>query len=162
MPGSTRVPREALVGDPFLGVIAHALGGAGKLVGRAAGKAIKAIRKNPAEARALALDTYYPPTVGRAGSGTGHRALPPMAPAPGSAVVARGRLIPPPGARIQRFPAAVYATGRRRRRMNSLNLRALKRALRRVKSFEKIARKVIRPSARQHHFRRTFPARRKR
>jgi hypothetical protein len=156
MPGSTRVPREALVGDPFLGVLAHALGRAGKFVKGKLG---------PRQSQASFL-----PMIQR---GMGHRALPPIPPAPGSAIVAtsraihpfRGsisatsRLIPGPGGTLVPSGGLLH---RRRRRMNSLNLRALKRALRRVKSFEKIARKVIRPSARQHHFRRTFPARRKR
>jgi len=65
----------------------------------------------------------------------------------------------PPGSRIQTFPAGVAATQRRRhRRMNVCNVHALKRAIRRAKGFEKLARKVL---VIPHHFRKHITARRR-
>ncbi len=150
MPGSNRVPRAAMVGDPFFPAIIAAYGAISKGV-----KIVKGIRAARSAARAapppmsamvgmrspvfggsslpIEENTQYIQKVlrGRAGSGTGHRAPPPG--------------LVPPGSRVQTFPAGVAATyGRRRyRRMNVLNLRALKRAIRRAKGFEHIARQVL-------------------
>jgi len=144
-----RVPREAMVGDPFFGAIIKAYGAVSKGV-----HAIQAARSarhvQPPQATSMLLDAgrYIPPAP-RAGSGTGHRA-----PYAGS-VTASARALPP-GARMQSFPAGVGAYRRRYRRMNVLNLHALKRAIRRAKGFEHIARQVL---TIPHHFKKHIKAR---
>jgi hypothetical protein len=156
MPGSNRVPRAALVGDPFFPAVLAAYGAIKKGV-----QVVKAIKNRgqvsaqgappPMSAMVQNPGLYIPP-VPRAGSGTGHRAP------QGGSVTATSRVLPalPPGSRIQSFPAGVGAYRRRYRRMNVLNLRALKRAIRRAKGFEHIARQVL---TIPHHFKRHIRAR---
>jgi len=158
MPGSSRVPRAALVGDPFFPAIIAAYGAIKKGV-----QIVKSLKKPqvsamaappPGSAMVSNIAQYIPPAP-RAGSGTGHRA-----PSQGS-VTASARVLPalPPGSRMQSFPAGVGAYRRRYRRMNVLNLRALKRAIRRAKGFEHIARQVL---TIPHHFKKHIRARGKR
>lgn len=157
MPGSNRVPRAALVGDPFFPAIIAAYGAIKKGV-----QVVKDIKQKRAQVAAASAPPpmsalvsnpgQYIPPVPRAGSGTGHRAP------QGGSVTATSRVLPalPPGSRIQSFPAGVGAYRRRYRRMNVLNLRALKRAIRRAKGFEHIARQVL---TIPHHFKRHIRAR---
>lgn len=161
MPGSVRVPRAAMVGDPFLPAVIAAYGALSKGV-----KVVKGIQR----ARALARQGAPPP-----GSAMiGFQRSPVFA---GGSIpieentqyiqrVLRGRGarppagLVPPGSRVQVFPAGVAATlRRRRRRMNVCNVRALKRAIRRAKGFEMLARKVINIP---HRFKRTIRARARR
>jgi hypothetical protein len=153
MPGSNRVPRAALVGDPFFPAIIAAYGAIKKGV-----QVVKSIKQRnqqgaPPPMSAMVQDPgRYIPPVPRAGSGTGHRAP------QGGSVTATARVLNPlpPGSRIQSFPAGVGAYRRRYRRMNVLNLRALKRAIRRAKGFEHIARQVL---TIPHHFKKHIRAR---
>jgi len=149
-----------MVGDPFFPAIIAAYGAIKKGV-----QIVKSLKKPgmamapappPMSAMVQNPAQYFPP-VPRAGSGTGHRA---PAAVQGS-LSATSRLLPgmPAGSRIQTFPAGVQATRRRYRRMNVLNLRALKRAIRRAKGFEHIARQVL---TIPHHFKKHIRARGKR
>jgi len=163
MPGSSRIPRERLVGDPFFPAIIAAYGAISKGI-----KIVKGIRaarsmgsggapppmssmvgmRSPVfggSSLPIEENTQYIQRVLRAGRGTGHRA---PSPPPG---------LVPPGSRVQVFPAGVAATGRRRyRRMNVCNVHALKRAIRRAKGFEKLARKVL---VIPHHFKKHIAVR---
>jgi hypothetical protein len=164
MPGSIRRPRESMVGDPFLGAILPALGFLAKKAGGAIVGAIK--KKGASEAIAqLRAQGGVPPTsamlqqssfpgAGWAVQGASPvktivipsaPASGPAAPA-GSMVTATSRLVRP----------RYTGYGRRYRRMNVLNLRALKRAIRRTHGFEKIARGLLRAPV--HH---RFKARRR-
>lgn len=149
MPGSNRVPRAAMVGDPFFPAIIAAYGAISKGV-----KIVKGIQKARAAARGgppppmsamvgmrspvfggsslpIEENTSYIQKVlrGGAGSGTGHRAPSGM----------------PAGSRVQVFRAGVAATqGRRRyRRVRVGNIKALRRAMRRVQGFAKLAHQTI-------------------
>jgi hypothetical protein len=138
-----RVPRAAMVGDPFFPAIIAAYGAIkkgvqvvkaiksrGQVQAQASPPPMSAIVSNPAQ--------YFPP-VPRAGSGTGHRAPSQQT----GSVSATARLALPPGSRIQTFPAGVGATRRRYRRMRVGNIKALRRAMRRVQSFAKLAKDTI-------------------
>jgi len=165
MPGSVRVPRAAMVGDPFFPAIIAAYGAISKGV-----KIVKGIRAARAAAHGAPppmsamvggglaargagvlaeqglrenLDLKYTPPRGRSSGAPFHYIK-----------QAAGGL--PAGSRIQSFPAGVGAYRRRYRRMNVLNLRALKRAIRRAKGFEHIARQVL---TIPHHFKRHIRAR---
>jgi len=145
-----------MVGDPFFPAIIAAYGAIKKGV-----QIVKSLKKPQLSAMGgpppmSAMVGYnagqYIPPVPRAGSGTGHRA-------PGGSITSSSRALPPglpAGSRIQTFPAGVGATRRRYRRMNVLNLRALKRAIRRAKGFEHIARQVL---TIPHHFKKHIRAR---
>ena len=159
MPGSNRVPRAALVGDPFFPAIIAAYGAIKKGV-----QIVKSLKKPQLSAQGapppmssmIQNPGLYIPPVPRAGSGTGHRAP------QGGSITSSSRVTSlglPAGSRIQTFPAGVGATRRRYRRMNVLNLRALKRAIRRAKGFEHIARQVL---TIPHHFKKHIRARGKR
>jgi hypothetical protein len=146
-----------MVGDPFFPAIIAAYGAIKKGV-----QIVKSLKKPQLSAQgapppmsSMVQAGVYIPPVPRAGSGTGHRA-------PGGSITSSSRVLPPglpAGSRIQTFPAGVGATRRRYRRMNVLNLRALKRAIRRAKGFEHIARQVL---TIPHHFKKHIRARGKR
>lgn len=139
-------------GDPGLFDIVRRLGGA-------------AIRTFvPGGSTALALAGALRPTSGAAGLGLVPRAIGQgglRAAGPGSreALLRQlqprripGRILPAfPPIELRRAtpaPAAAVAIGRRRRRMNPCNFRALQRGLRRLKSFSKLARTIIKTEVR--------------
>jgi hypothetical protein len=160
MPGSSRVPRAAMVGDPFFPAIIAAYGAISK--GVKIVKGIQAARK--------AGHAAPPPMsamVGMRSPVFGGSSLPIEENTSYIQRAIRGRAAPPgmpAGSRVQVFRAGVAATtGRRRyRRMNVLNIRALKRAIRRAKGFEHIARQVLAPHGVVHHFKKHIRARGKR
>jgi hypothetical protein len=124
-------------GDPFLGGILHVAGGLLK-------KGVKALAK-----KALHIPTSGGGAMQLAqGVGPGAEI---GAPAAGYAVnraIAKRGFPTIPGVsrpRMQVFPAGVMATrgGRRRRHMNIGNIKALRRAERRVGGFVKLAHRVV-------------------
>ncbi len=149
MPGSTRIPRAALVGDPWITAALAAYGVAKK--GYAAYKGYKAAKGGAAP----------PPQSAFIGQPPSSMMDPRQLQAPQSVTLRRGQSATQVGRGLaqqsrtfgiqpSRIPALAGYVGagerRRYRRMNCLNIRALKRALRRTKAFEKLARKVMRPS----------------
>jgi hypothetical protein len=143
MPGSSRVPRAAMVGDPFFPAIIAAYGAVSKGI-----KVVKGIQR----ARALARSGGGPPPssamVGQRSPVFGGSSLPIEENTAYIQKVLRGGRKPPtglvpPGSRIQTFPAGVAATRRRYRRMHVTNVKALRRAMRRVQGFAKIAKNTI-------------------
>jgi len=82
------------------------------------------IRRNPAAAVGTAL-AVRPPTTRSS-----------------SAIVG------PVGPRSGHVPRGLFGPGRRRRRMNPTNIKALTRGLRRLKAFAKIAKRIVRLEAR--------------
>lgn len=120
-------------GDPFIGGLiargAAAIGG--RLLGRgAAAGAGRAVATRAAAAGAV--------------TATGGRLVPALAPIVGIAggTALGTATLPAAGQAIQAAQQLVMG-GRRRRRMNVLNPRALKRALRRAEGFEKIAKRTV-------------------
>lgn len=178
MPG--RPPRELMVtlgvrpmpssqallsmqGDPFLGGLFRALGrgitGAGRLIGRAVGGAGRLALGVPVVSPGQAIvpaAVPLPPVPVR--TGTGGRSgfgLPPPIRVPA----------PPPllGPGVRRVGGHFVAGGaaRRRRRINPLNPRALRRSLRRIEGFRKFAMRAgFVP--RSTHVRKRFPFARRR
>jgi hypothetical protein len=136
-----------MVGDPFFPAIIAAYGAVSKGI-----KLVKAARaKNamgtpPPSSSFVGTNVaqYIPPPPVRPGVMSGVMGGIMRTAVPAGQRAARAAL--PAGSRIQSFPAGVGAYSRRRRRINPLNIRALRRALRRTKGFEKIARKVLKPS----------------
>jgi hypothetical protein len=166
MPGSARVPRAAMVGDPFLGVALQALGSLAKPLLKkgvsALGRKVLHRGGSPPPASSLvgvsAAGQFGPVAnvggtlVARAGAAMGAR----FGGGRTTGFVSGTARSLPAGSRIESFPAGVGAYRRRYRRMNMLNLRALKRAIRRAKGFEHIARQVL---TIPHHFKRHIHAR---
>ena len=119
-----------MMGDPFLGGLLRAIGGGLR-------------RLAPIGLRALGLTV---PSIPRAPMGHGSSGIPqpPVFNVPGrrpGGGVGQGTIvISPPGGFIPPSGAGGVATGmRRRRRMNPLNPRALRRSLRRVEGFRRFA-----------------------
>lgn len=102
-------------GDPFVPFAIGAIQGGIKVA-----QAIRRARQAPMSANLM--------TRQAAGSGTGHRAMQPV----------RGRL-----ASSSRLVPSLPAAPRRRHRMRVTNVKALRRAMRRVTGFAKIARQTI-------------------
>jgi hypothetical protein len=135
-----------MVGDPFFPAIIAAYGAISKGV-----KVVKGIQAARKAAATLKAGGAPPPTSAMVGGRSpvfGGSALPIEENTAYIQKVLRGRGAPagmPAGSRVQVFRAGVAATsGRRRyRRMNVLNLHALKRAIRRAKGFEHIAHQVL-------------------
>jgi hypothetical protein len=136
-----------LVGDPFFPAIIAAYGAISK--GVKIVKGIQAARKTAAQIKAQGAP---PPTSSMIGGRSMQLQRSPVFAGGALPIEENTSYIQkvlkgtPAGQRIQSFPAGVsaYSTGRRRyRRMNVLNLRALKRAIRRAKGFEHIARQVL-------------------
>lgn len=119
-------------GDPFLGALLGAAGkkiakwGASRLFGKAAGKAGKAVGALATAARTHAPTIVRDVAVGSLGFQMGQQS---------------GARIP-----VDEYGAILPGPGwgePRRRRMNPLNPKALRRALRRAQGFEKFARKTV-------------------
>lgn len=157
MPGSARIPREAMIGDPFLGFLKPALGFLGKVVGKGV-KAYLGIPSGPKPPQQAMPPSSALVGPGQVGPGMGHRARKPMATGtlgPNSAMVLPPIPSAPTGANAQiTIPGRSAASlgmrmnqygqyVRRYRHMNPLNIRALRRAIRRTHGFEKIARKLL-------------------
>ena len=156
MPGSNRVPRAAMVGDPFFPAIIAAYGAIKKGV-----EIVKKLKKPQLSAQGAPPPMSSMVSYQARSPVFGGSALPIEENTSYIQKVLKGRGAPagmPPGSRVQVFRAGVAATsGRRRyRRMNVLNLRALKRAIRRAKGFEHIARQVLTVP---HHFKKHIRAR---
>jgi len=142
MPGSIRVPRAAMAGDPFFPAIIAAYG--------AIKKGVEIVKKLKKPAAPMAAP---PPMSAMVQNPASWMPMPPTRSpvfAGGSfpieentSYIQRAMKGMPAGSRVQSFPAGVGAYRRRYRRMNVLNLRALKRAIRRAKGFEHIARQVL-------------------
>ena len=117
---------SVMMGDPFLGAFFRA-------IGRGLGRGVRTIA--PIAGAALGITV---PQIPRAPMGHGSSGIPALPPAP-----APPRLLPPG---LPRFGAGggITVTGapRRRRRINPLNPRALRRSLRRIEGFRKFARRA--------------------
>jgi hypothetical protein len=138
-----------MVGDPFFGTVLKAFGSvAGPLIKKGAGALVKKV---------LHRGQPPPPGSSMVGQVTSLQRSPVFA---GGAIpieentsyiqrVLKGRAAPagmPPGSRVQVFPAGVAATQgfrRRYRRMHVTNVKALRRAMRRVQGFAKLAKSTI-------------------
>lgn len=161
--GWTRVSREQLMGDPFLGFLGKFLGKAGKAIFSAA-KGLFGLGQMTAGG---AMPMPMPASMAMGlFPGNAQGALPgfpgtniPLGPPVGFGTVMRGAAAAGMAiGRSIRGGSQGYAAlmgGRRRRRMNPGNFRALGRALRRLESFERRARRVVRithPRARVRGF----------
>jgi len=127
------------VGDPFLGILTRALGAVGRLAGRALGIGRAAAPAAAATTTAVAVRT--PGIIGAAAvggplgsSGTLRRVLGSIATQAGVAGLIAGGVSAVATAR-----AMAPGEERKRRRMNPLNPKALRRATRRLSSFNKFA-----------------------
>ena len=111
-------------GDPFLGAIA------GSIIGKAAGKVGRWVGSKVGG------------SAGRAAAAVARDAAPAVV---GGAVgYAAGQRLPTlPGIGPSRMPMLPFSDTPKRRRMNPLNPRALKRALRRAEGFEKFAKRTV-------------------
>lgn len=120
-------------GDPFLGgLISGAAKFAAPLIGKAAnwvGKATGLVARNPVAAAATAVGATAPILRAPAASMPAPIQLGPIGINPGAAL---------PGGQ----PLITWGV-KKRRRMNPLNPKALKRAIRRAEGFEKFARKTV-------------------
>lgn len=116
-------------GDPFLGAIAGLAGrAAGRLVGRASSWVARGVAGRAGKAATAVIREAAPSTVaGAAGYALGQRAA-----AQGTGMMRIPQLDDMPGGGRKRY-----------RRMNPLNPKALRRALRRAEGFEKFARKTV-------------------
>jgi len=134
----SRTNKLRFQGDPFLGGIIRAIGSGLGFIGK---KVVLPLVKNQ-----LGISTPIP-------------ALPPPGPAPEipgvmtpfpkdkfKEVIRTGLGLPPPGGMLTlpRLPPMSGMGGQRRRRMNPLNPRALRRALSRAGAFARFARKALR------------------
>lgn len=131
------------VGDPFFGILGRALGAIGKLAGRALGIGGRAApaATTTAVARVARTAPIVRPAGGPLGSsGTLGRVLGSIATG-GLAAGALGGLLGGGAEMVTRGVAGFLGPGEapRRRRMNPLNPKALRRATRRLSSFNKFA-----------------------
>ena len=140
-----RVSRQAFVGDPFLGAVAGGLlrTGAAALARRLAPKAITTTGAIAIRAPAGAITAPGVRILPGAGALAVRGARIARTVVPGvESVIQVGRALAGPGGR--RLPSGFADTGRpRRRRMNPLNPRALRRALSRAGAFEKFCRRTL-------------------
>jgi len=120
------------MGDPFLG-------GFFRAIGRGLGRVL------PIFGQALGITTPSIPRapMGHGGSGIPSGGFPMLPPAQAPPMITPPRLVPPG---LPRFGTGggITVTGapRRRRRINPLNPRALRRSLRRIEGFRKFARRA--------------------
>ena len=126
-----------IIGGPFGAIAAGALGGAGKptppiMAPRAQPRQDLRLRMGPISTRST---DFFPPVPQFRGGG-----MPGGTGAPGTAMVAAGTGCCPVG-----YHLAKDGSGRcvRNRRMNVANPRALRRSMRRVQGFEKLAKRTI-------------------
>lgn len=165
MPSRDALTRS-MMGDPFGGVggnsrAVFALGdpGLGSFLKKAAGKGVRALashygvtlpsRRSPSS---LMARPSIPAGVGP-GAEIGADASGAMV-RMGGGLRSRARAVGAPRtARIQTFPASVYATHRRRRHMNVGNIKALRKAERRLASFVKLAHRIV-AFHKTHHLKR--------
>lgn len=121
-------------GDPFLGALAGAaLGGLGKLAGKAVGwvgKQVAGSKGKVAATTAVATTIGMPILQASAGQPQAPITIGPLGINPMAAL---------PGGE----PLFSFGGRKKYRRMNVLNPRALKRALRRAEGFEKFARRTV-------------------
>lgn len=141
-----RVSRQAFVGDPFIGVIGQAVlrtgvtalarRGATTALARRPGIAITAPRGSTTAAGIRILPGAGTIAAPRGGV-FGRIVRAGVSMLPGAPVLDRAF------AGGRRLPSGFADTGRRRRRMNPLNPRALRRALSRAGAFEKFCRRTL-------------------
>lgn len=151
------------VGDPFFGILGRALGAVGRLAGRALGIGGRAAPRAVGPGTAVAIRT--PPIVRPAGgplgsSGTLGRVLGSIATG-GAAAGALGGVLGVGTEMAVRGVAGFLGppAAPRRRRMNPLNPKALRRATRRLSSFNKFAVKTQKELAKLAPPRRRAPPR---
>ncbi len=162
MPLSRAQLQGMAVGDPFFGILGRALGAIGKLAGRALGIGGRAAPAARTAGTAVAVRT--PPIVRPAGgplgsSGTLGRVLGAIGTG-GLAAGALGGILGVGSEMAVRGVAGFLGPGEapRRRRMNPLNPKALRRATRRLSSFNKFAVKTQKELAKLAPPRRRAPA----
>lgn len=120
-------------GDPFLGaVVGSLIGGAAKKVGRWVGSKIGGSAGRASATVAPIIRDIAPAVAGGAvGVAVGQKYGPSISPIPQIPQISPG------------MAAGVVPMYRKSRRMNPLNPRALKRALRRAEGFEKFAKRTV-------------------
>ncbi len=136
-------------GDPFLGaVVGRAGAAAGKLIARFVATRMGRTALATGAAAETARRYIASQRTGTGGTGTGAEttmpggAVPDLGPLqqPGTGVVVKQRRVLTPQ---ERMDLGIKGIGKVRRRINPLNPRALKRALRRAEGFEAFAKKTV-------------------